>query len=67
MWTGGDCHIYQNHFDAVKEQLSRTPDVGPVLEMPKFTNLEELVNTKTSEYKLIGYNPQEAIKAPMAV
>lgn len=67
VWTGGDCHIYQNHFDAVKEQLTRTPNVGPTLEMPAFTNLEELVATRASEYKLIGYNPQEAIKAPMAV
>lgn len=67
VWTGGDCHIYQNHFDAVKEQLTRTPTLGPTLEMPKFTNLEELVNTSVSEYKLIDYNPQETIKAPMAV
>lgn len=67
VWTGGDCHIYQNHFDAVKQQLSRTPDVGPILEMPKFTNLDELVNTKPSEYSLVGYAPQAAIKADMAV
>lgn len=67
VWTGGDCHIYQNHFDAVKEQLSRTPSAGPTLQMPLFTNLEEIISTRVSNYKLIGYNPQEAIKAPMAV
>lgn len=67
VWTGGDCHIYQTHIDAVKEQLTRISTVGPTLEMPKFTDLEELVNTSVSEYQLIGYNPQDSIKAPMAV
>lgn len=67
VWTGGDCHIYKNHFDQVQQQLQRTPVRGPVLEMPAFTNLEELLETKTSDYKLINYNPMESIKAPMAV
>ena len=67
VWTGGDCHIYQNHFDAVNEQLKRMPQPGPTLKMPAFSNLEELVLTKVSDYKLLNYNPQEAIKAPMAV
>ena len=67
VWTGGDCHIYQNHFDAVNEQLKRTPLPGPTLEMPAFSNLEELVLTKVSDYKLLNYNPLESIKAPMAV
>lgn len=67
VWTGGDCHIYQNHFDAVNEQLKRTPLTGPTLEMPAFSNLEELVLTKVSDYKLLNYNPLESIKAPMAV
>jgi len=67
VWTGGDCHIYQNHFDAVNEQLKRNPLTGPTLEMPAFSNLEELVLTKVSDYKLLNYNPLESIKAPMAV
>lgn len=67
IWTGGDCHIYRNHFDQVNLQLTRTPDAGPKLEIPNFTTLEELVKTKTSDYKLIDYNPQESIKATMAV
>ena len=67
VWTGGDCHIYKNHFDQVQQQLQRTPVKGPVLEMPAFNNLEELLETKTSDYKLINYNPMESTKAPMAV
>jgi len=68
IWTGGDCHIYQNHFDQVQQQLERSPTrKRPILVMPSFDNLEQLLNTKTEEYKLVGYNPMDTIKAPMAV
>ena len=67
VWTGGDCHIYNNHFEQVKQQLERMPVKGPVLEMPAFENLAELLQTKTSDYKLLNYNPMDSIKAPMAV
>ena len=67
VWTGGDCHIYQNHMDQVKEQLTREPRKGPTLLMPKFTDLEELTNTKPSDYQLLNYDPMLSIKAPMAV
>ena len=67
VWTGGDCHIYQNHMEQVKEQITREPRKGPTLLMPKFTDLEQLVNTKPSQYELINYDPMLSIKAPMAV
>ena len=67
VWTGGDCHIYQNHMDQVKEQITRKPLPGPVLEMPKFSNLQELIGTTPEDYKLLGYDPMPSIKAPMAV
>jgi thymidylate synthase len=67
IWTGGDCHIYLNHLDQVREQITRTPQSGPTLEMPAFATLDELIATKTSDYKLVGYNPMPSIKAPMAV
>jgi thymidylate synthase len=67
IWTGGDCHIYLNHLDQVREQISRTPVAGPTLSMPAFTTLNELIATKTSDYKLVGYNPMPSIKAPMAI
>jgi thymidylate synthase len=68
IWTGGDCHIYQNHFDQVQQQLERTPSrKHPMLIMPAFNNLDELLSTQTEDYKLIGYNPMPTIKAPMAV
>jgi len=67
VWTGGDCHIYQNHFEQVKQQLERTPMAGPTLEMPEFSNIAELLETATSDYKLLNYDPMDSIKAPMAV
>ena len=66
IWTGGDCHIYNNHKDQVREQLERKPRPGPTLKMPKFSNLDELLATKTSDYKLVDYNPMDSITAPMA-
>lgn len=67
VWTGGDCHIYSNHMAQVQMQLYRNPRKLPTLEMPKFENLAELLQTKTSDYKLLNYDPMESIKAPMAV
>ncbi len=67
IWTGGDCHIYKNHFEQVQQQIIRTPLQGPILKMPKFTDLDQLVKTKPEDYKLIGYTPMDSIKAPMAV
>ncbi len=67
VWTGGDCHIYKNHFEQVKLQITREPRPGPILEIPKFTNLEELVKTTPDQYKLLNYDPMDSIPAPMAV
>lgn len=67
VWTGGDCHIYNNHFDQVREQLTREPQELPVLRMPLFNDLNELLDTRPSEYVLVGYNPMPSIQAPMAV
>ena len=67
VWTGGDCHIYMNHLEQVQEQLTRDERKLPYLFMPPFCDLETLLNTRTSDYKLIGYDPMPSIKAPMAV
>lgn len=64
VWTGGDVHIYNNHFDAVKEQLSRKPDVLPVLKMTEGKSWNEYV---LSDFTLENYNPMPGIKAEMAV
>jgi thymidylate synthase len=67
VWTGGDCHIYKNHNIQVMEQVGRRPRKLPKLEMPAFNTLDELLETTTSDYKLLDYDPMDSIKAPMAV
>jgi thymidylate synthase len=67
VWTGGDCHIYNNHTDQVREQLQRKPHELPDILMPVFNNITELLDTSTSDYKLTNYDPMDSIKAPMAV
>ena len=67
VWTGGDCHIYNNHFEQVGEQIKRKPLEPPSLEMPNFNSIEEVLKSKPTDYKLLNYSPMESIKAPMAV
>jgi len=65
--TSGDLHIYQNQIEGIQEQLKRDPLPGPTLEMPEFSNLEELIKTTPSQYKLINYQHHPEIKMPFAV
>jgi len=65
VWMGGDVHIYQNHVDAVHEQLSREPREMPTLWIDKsITNIEDFT---MESFRLENYNPDATIKAPMAV
>lgn len=65
VWMGGDVHIYLNHLEQVEEQLSRTPGQLPRLEISN--RALSIDDYKIEDFKVIGYNPQEAIKAPVAV
>ena len=65
IWIGGDCHIYSNHVDQVKEQLSRTPKELPTLEID--TSINDIDNFTMNSFSLKNYNPDASIKAPMAV
>lgn len=67
IWTGGDCHIYQNHFDQVNEQIQREPKEAPILWMPDFQQLGEVMEATPEQFKLLNYDPMDSIKAPMAV
>lgn len=65
VYSQGDVHIYHNHFDAVKEQLSRKPKAMPYLYMdPTIKNIEDF---KLDSFEVMGYDPHAAIKAAMAV
>ena len=64
VWTGGDCHIYNNHFEAVEQQLAREPKQLPTL---VFTTGKKIAEYKVDDFVLDNYNPDPAIKAEMAV
>lgn len=64
VWTGGDCHIYDNHVDQVREQLSRTPYPAPTLELRK---ADSLFDYTFDDVQVRDYQYHPAIKAPVAV
>ena len=67
----GDCHIYKNHIEQVKEQLTRTPHKLPTLQLPEnadYSNIDTfLKSVKTSDFKLLDYEHDGKLTAPMAV
>ena len=63
--TFGSFHIYNNHMDQVKEQLSREPRDLPVMRInPKVKEIDDFT---IDDFELIGYNPHPTIKAPISV
>ena len=75
IWVGNSVHIYENQIPAVEEQLRRVPGTLPKLsiDMTKINSMVDyddiaqlLVDLTHSDFSLIGYNPQEAIKAPLS-
>jgi thymidylate synthase len=65
VWTGGDCHLYSNHMEQVDLQLSRTP--GPLPKLAIRRKPESLFDYRFEDFEVVGYEPQPAIKAPVAV
>lgn len=61
----GDTHIYNNHFDAVKEQLAREPYPFPTLKLNP--EVKDIFSFKMEDIELEGYESHPTIKAPMAV
>ncbi len=62
--TLGDAHIYNNHFDQVKEQLKREPKPLATLELN--SEISVITEFDMEDVELVGYESHEAIKAPMA-
>lgn len=63
----GDCHIYLNAIEQVKEQISRKPLKLPELVMPKIYSIDNIAELRVSEFKLQGYEHHPPLKAKMAV
>ncbi len=63
--TFGDLHLYQNHLEQAREQLSRECRPLPRMEInPAVKNIHEF---RYEDFQLVGYDPHPAIKAPIAV
>ncbi len=65
IWTGGDCHIYSNHFEQVDLQLSRSPLPPPTLNIKR--KPASILDYKYEDFEVVNYQSHAAIKAPVAV
>jgi thymidylate synthase len=64
VWTGGDCHIYDNHLDQVTEQLSRAAFPFPELRLKPAASLFDYAY---EDFEVVGYQHHPALRAPVAV
>ena len=63
--TLGDAHLYLNHFDQTREQLSREPKTLPTMKINPA--VKDLFDFTPEDFELVDYDPHPAIKAPIAV
>ncbi|WP_345794613.1 thymidylate synthase [Thauera sp. JM12B12] len=65
VWTGGDCHLYLNHLEQAREQLTREPRPLPRLRLNPA--VKDVFAFRFEDFVLDGYDPHPHIKAPVAV
>ena len=64
IWTGGDCHIYDNHVEQVRTQLGRDAYAYPKLELRK---RDSIFDYEFDDFTVVDYQHHPGIKAPVAV
>ena len=63
--TLSDTHLYLNHLDQAKLQLTREPKPLPIMKLnPEIKNIDDF---DFDDFELIGYDPHPSIKAPVGV
>ncbi len=65
VWTGGDCHLYENHLDQAREQLARTPGPLPKLEILRCP--DSIDGYDYDDFRIVDYVAQPHIKAEVAI
>ena len=65
VWTGGDCHLYLNHLDQAREQLTRAPLPLPTLRLARRPG--SIDGYTPADIELVGYQHHAALPAPVAV
>jgi thymidylate synthase len=65
IWTGGDCHLYSNHFEQVEQQLAREPYPYPSLRILR--KPASLFDYEYEDFAVENYQAHPHIKAPVAV
>lgn len=65
VWTGGDTHLYSNHLEQARLQLSREPRALPKLTIKR--KPASLFDYRFEDFEITGYDPHPAIKAPIAI
>ena len=63
--TLGDAHIYSNHIEQVKQQLSREVKDLPIMKINP--NVKDIFSFKFDDFEILNYDPHPLIKAPVAV
>ena len=65
IWTGGDCHIYDNHHEQVERQLGRDAFPSPTLRIAR--RPESIFDYELEDFEILDYQHHKGIKAPVAV
>jgi len=65
VWTGGDCHLYSNHVEQARLQLSREPRQRPTMRLNPA--VKDIFGFRYEDFTLEGYDPHSHIAAPVAV